>query len=92
MANPTVSNVSLDRASYTPGQAGRLKFDVADADNTSSTVTVTVTDAAGGTGTGTITLIKSDALTVSVVDSSGRVLTKDNTASVGNHYEYTFVA
>lgn len=91
MANPTVANVTLDKTSYAPGGAARLKFDVADADTSSSVVTVTVTDEAGHTGTGTINLTKVDALTVTVTDPD-RTWVKDASASSGNHYEYTSTA
>lgn len=91
MASPTVSNVSLDKASYAPGATARLKFDVADTDNKTTTVTVTVTDSTGATGTGSISLVKTDALTVAVSDPD-RTWVKDTAASSGNHYEFTAVA
>lgn len=91
MANPTVSNATLDKSTYAPGNAVRLKFDVADADTKQSKVTVTVTDSTGATGTTELTLTKVDALTVAVTDPD-RTWVKDAANSSGNHYEFTSVA
>lgn len=91
MANPTVSNASLDKASYVPSAPSRLKFDVADADTKTSVVTITVTDSTGATGTGTVTLNKVDALTVAVTDPD-RTWVKDAANSSGTHYEFTSTA
>ena len=89
MANPVVLNAALDRASYTPGQAAKLTFEVSDSDNDTSTVTITVRDQAGATGTATVTLTKTDVLTVTVADSD-RTWVK--TGGTGNAYEFSSTA
>lgn len=77
MANPTVA-ASLNKAAYSPGETATLTVTYGDSDNSTSTVTVTVTDQAGGTGTSTVTLVKQDAVSASVTDSSGRSWTKQS--------------
>lgn len=92
MANPTVSNVKLDKTSYAPGDTVRLAFDVADADNKSYSIAITALDSAGNPGTGGITFNIVDVVSASVTDSGTRTWVKDTVKSTGTHYEFTATA
>lgn len=92
MANPTVSGVKLDKASYAPGDVVRVSFDVADADNKSYSIAINALDAAGNPGTGSITFNVVDVVSASVSDSGTRTWVKDTVKSTGTHYEFTATA
>ena len=86
MANPVISNVSLDKANYAPGEQPILKFTVSDADTRDLTVEIKVTDAGGGVGTGTATIKVVDVANATVTDSDGGTWTL--VSKVG--LDYTF--
>jgi hypothetical protein len=82
MATPVISNIKLDKASYSPGQKAVLTFDASDPDSREVTVTISVTDQGGATGTATVPVTVNDPIDTTVQDSTGRRWTK--TGQTGN--------
>lgn len=83
MASPTVS-VSLNKASFAPGEQILATITYGDVDNKSFQVTVTVTDQSGNVSApATVAAVISDATTITVADDGNRVWTKvSDTGSV----------
>lgn len=73
MAAPTITNVTLDKTVYAPGERPVVSFKVSDADTRDVTFELKVTDASGAVGTATGTMKVQDVLSIRVTDSEGGV-------------------
>jgi hypothetical protein len=75
MANPKVTAVVYDKATYAVGELMTVAMTYSDPDTRTITGTGTVQDSAGAKGTMTTTVVL-DPLQVSFTDNEGRVYTK----------------
>lgn len=89
MAAPVITNVSLDKASYAPGETAVLTFDATDPDTKTLQVTIKVSDNSGASGTQVVDLVVTDPLSATVTDTDGRVWTHVSTVGTTQTWSAT---